>query len=302
VVLVNFRPGVMERLGLGYEDLRRENPSLVYACASGFGADSPYKDLPGQDLLLQASTGLAAVTGQAGGPPVAAGAAVVDQHGAALLAMGILGALHHRATTGEGQQVEVTMAQAGLDLQAEPLLYHLNGAVVERPRVPLGSSFHEAPYGFYPVRDGHVALSLSPIRQVSAALGDPPDLEPYLDPRDALERREEIYEVLRPLLCDFTVAGLVDLLREHHVWCAPVNDYDAALAEPFMQHLDPVEEVDHPQAGPVRLLRHPVRYSTGTAQSRRLPPALGQHTDEVLREAGLDEERIGRLRADGVIG
>jgi crotonobetainyl-CoA:carnitine CoA-transferase CaiB-like acyl-CoA transferase len=302
VVLVNFRPGVMERLGLGYEDLRRENPSLVYACASGFGADSPYKDLPGQDLLLQASTGLAAVTGQAGGPPVAAGAAVVDQHGAALLAMGILGALHHRATTGEGQQVEVTMAQAGLDLQAEPLLYHLNGAVVERPRVPLGSSFHEAPYGFYPVRDGHVALSLSPIRQVSAALGDPPDLEPYLDPRDALERREEIYEVLRPLLCDFTVAGLVDLLREHHVWCAPVNDYDAALAEPFMQHLDPVEEVDHPQAGPVRLLRHPVRYSTGTAQSRRLPPALGQQTDEVLREAGLDEERIGRLREDGVIG
>jgi crotonobetainyl-CoA:carnitine CoA-transferase CaiB-like acyl-CoA transferase len=302
VVLVNFRPGVMERLGLGYDDLRADNPSVVYACASGYGSDSPYRDLPGQDLLLQASTGLAAVTGQAEGPPVAAGAAVVDQHGAALLAMGILGALHQRTVTGEGQQVEVTMAQAGLDLQAEPLLYHLNGAAVQRPVVPLGSAFHEAPYGFYPVRDGHVALSLSPMRQVSAALGDPPELEPYLDPRDALERREEIYAALSPLLREFTVAGLVDLLRAHRVWCAPVNDYDSALAEPFMQHLDPIEDVDHPEAGRIRLLRHPVRYGSGTAQARRLPPALGEHTDEVLREVGLDAERLCRLHKAGVIG
>jgi len=302
VVLVNFRPGVMERLGLAEQDLRRENPTLVYACGSGYGSDGPYRDLPGQDLLLQATTGLAAVTGRAEGPPVAAGAAVVDQHAASLLAMGVLGALHHRTATGEGQKVEVTMAQAALDLQAEPLLYRLNGGLVERPSVPLGSSFHEAPYGFYPVRDGHVALSLSPMRQVSAALDDPPELEPYLDPRDALQRREEIYAALAPLLRGYTVEALVDLLRGHGVWCAPVNDYAAAVSEPFVQHLDPLERVDHPQAGPVTLLRHPVGYSSGRARTRRPPPALGEHTDEVLREVGVDADRVRRLRDLGVVG
>jgi crotonobetainyl-CoA:carnitine CoA-transferase CaiB-like acyl-CoA transferase len=302
VVLVNFRPGVMERLGLGEEQLRQANPSLVYACGSGYGSDSPHRDLPGQDLLLQATTGLAAMTGPADGPPVAAGAAVVDQHAASLLAMGVLGALHHRTATGQGQRVEVTMAQAALDLQAEPLLYRLNGGLVERPRVPLGSSFHEAPYGFYPVRDGHVAMSLSPMRQVSAALGDPPELQPYLDPRDALRKREEIYAALAPLLRGYTVAGLVDLLRSHGVWCGPVNDYESAVTEPFVRHLDPLEEVDHPQAGPIRLLRHPVAYSSGTARTRRPPPALGEHTDEVLAEVGVSSERIRRLRQLGVIG
>jgi crotonobetainyl-CoA:carnitine CoA-transferase CaiB-like acyl-CoA transferase len=302
VVLVNFRPGVMERLGLGYDDMRRVKPALIYACASGYGSESPYRDLPGQDLLFQASTGLASVTGSADGPPVAAGAAVVDQHGASLLAMGILAALHHRHATGEGQKVEVTMAQAGLDLQAEPLLYHLNGAVVERPSVPLASSFHEAPYGFYPVRDGHVALSLSPMRQVSAALGNPVELEPFLDPEVALERREDIYAALRPLLAEFTVAALVEHLRTHGVWCSPVNDYDAALAEPFMTYLDPIQQVEHPEAGEVRLLRHPVRYSSGDARARRLPPGLGEHTEEVLAEMGFSSERVRTLQASGAVG
>lgn len=302
VVLVNFRPGVMERLGLGYEDLSAENPDLIYAIASGYGADSPYRTLPGQDLLMQATTGLAAATGQGEGPPVAAGAAIVDQHGAALLAMGILGALHRRSVTGEGERVEVTMVQAGLDLQTEPLLYHLNGAVVERPSVPLASSFHEAPYGFYPVRDGYVALSLSPMRTISAALGSPPELDPYLDPADALSRREDIYKALCPLLSDFTVASLLELFRSHGIWCAPVNDYDAVVRDPAVEFLEPIERIDHPVAGQVSLLKHPVRYGSGVPTARRLPPALGQDTDEVLAEAGYDTARVRALQAVGAVG
>lgn len=302
VVLVNFRPGVLDRLGFSYEELARENPDLIYACASGYGSDSPYRNLPGQDLLLQAVTGLASVTGPAQGPPVAAGAAVIDQHSASLLAMGVLGALHHRSRTGEGQRVEVTMVQAGLDLQAEPFLYHLNGAVVERPGVPLASSFHEAPYGFYQVQDGHIALSLSPLRLISAALGDPETLEPYLDPELALRRREEIYSALRPLLTGFTVAGLLELFRRHGVWCSPVNDYDAVMKDPLIMHLDPVEVVDHPAAGRVSLLRHPVTYSSGVTTARRLPPSLGQDTEDVLAELGYDTDRTRALQSAGAIG
>jgi crotonobetainyl-CoA:carnitine CoA-transferase CaiB-like acyl-CoA transferase len=216
--------------------------------------------------------------------------------------MGILGALHRRSVTGEGERVEVTMVQAGLDLQTEPLLYHLNGAVVERPSVPLASAFHEAPYGFYPVSDGYVALSLSPLRTISAALGNPSELDPYLDPADALVRREEIYTALRPLLRDFSVAALLELFRSHGIWCAPVNDYDAVVHDPAVQYLEPIEQIDHPVAGQVSLLRHPVRYGSGAATARRLPPALGQDTDDVLAEAGYDTDRVRALQAVGAVG
>ncbi len=301
VVLANFRPGVMERLGLSYDDLSQENPGLIYAEASGYGTDSPYRDLPGQDLLLQATAGLAAATGPRDGPPIAAGSAVVDQHAASLLAMGILGALHGRMRTGHGQRLEVTMVEAALDLQAEPLLYHLNGAVVERPDVPLASSFHEAPYGFYQVSDGYVALSLSPIRLISDVLGSPEELEPYLDPAVALTSREEIYRALSPLLTHFSRSELIELFRSRGVWCAPVNDYEALVEDPVIGYLDPIQTIDHPEAGRVRLLKHPIRFSESPTNVRRTPPRLGQDTQQVLAEAGLSEEEVEQLTKTGVV-
>jgi crotonobetainyl-CoA:carnitine CoA-transferase CaiB-like acyl-CoA transferase len=292
VALVNFRPGVMERLGLGYEELSRDNERLIYACASGYGSDSPSRLLPGQDLLLQATAGLAAVTGPADGYPVAAGAAIVDQHAAALLAIGVLGALHGRERTGKGQRLEVTMVEAALDLQAEPLLYHLNGATVRRPDVPLASAFHEAPYGFYQLQDGYVVLSLSPLATISAALGDPEELQPYLDPAVAFEQREEIYRALSPLLTGFTKAELLQQFRDKGIWCAPVNSYDEALADDAIAYLEPIQEIDHPSAGKVKLLRHPIRYSSGAATVRQMPPALGEHTAEILAEIGIGKEDV----------
>jgi crotonobetainyl-CoA:carnitine CoA-transferase CaiB-like acyl-CoA transferase len=301
VLVENFRPGVMERLGLGHEALRAKHPRLIYASASGYGTDSPYRGLPGQDLLLQAMTGLAHVTGQAGQPPTAAGAAVVDQHAATLLALGIAGALYHRSRTGEGQRLEVSMVQAALDLQAEPVTYDINGGTVERPNAPVASAFHEGPYGFYPTRDGHVALSLSPIALIRKALGGPEELAPFEDPAVAFEQREEIYRALCPLLEDFTTAALVEHLQEHGIWCAPVNDYATALADPVVAHLEPVIELDHPEAGPVRLLKHPIRYDSGEFTVRHQPPSIGQHTDEALRQAGYSDDEIARLRDAGAI-
>ncbi len=301
VMVENFRPGVMERFGLAYEQVRRVNPRVIYVAASGYGEDGPYRDLPGQDLLVQALAGLAAATGREGDVPMPAGAAIVDQHGAALLAMGVLGALLHRERTGEGQRIEVTLMQAALDLQMEPITYYLNGGLVRRPREPLGSAFHAAPYGVYETGDGYIALSLSPIRDVGAALGNPPELAPYEDPRLALVKKDEIYRALAPLLRNRTTGELVELFRAHGVWVAPVNGYDEVFQDPGVRHLDPLMEVNHRRAGKVRMLKHPVRYSSGEPRVRRVPPEVGEHTEEILAELGYSRQEMDRLRQSGAI-
>jgi crotonobetainyl-CoA:carnitine CoA-transferase CaiB-like acyl-CoA transferase len=286
VVVENFRPGVMDRLGLSYDAARTVRPDIIYASASGYGADSPFRDLPGQDLLIQALSGLGWLTGRRDQEPVSAGAAVVDQHGAALLAMGLLAALLHRERTGEGQRIEVTMLQAALDLVTEPVVYRLNGARIERPVEPVADTFHAAPYGYYRTRDGHVAISMTPIAKLRQALDGATELEGLEDPAIAFTERDRIRARLGPLIEKRSTDELVALLRSHGVWCTPVNTLDAALADPALRHLQPVLEMEHPRAGTVKVLVHPVRYSAGEPELRYTPPEVGQHTQEVLLELG----------------
>ena len=296
VVVENFRPGVMDRLGLGYVNLRKINPRIVYASGSGYGSDGPYSHLPGQDLLIQAISGLGANTGTEGEGPTVSAAAVVDQHSASLLAMGILGALVHRARTGEGQRVELVMMQAALDLQTEPVVYHLNGTMIKRPKNRVADTFHSVPYGFYATSDGHLAISMAPIKAISEVLGSPAELAPYEDPSIAFTKRDEIRAALDRYFRRRPTAEWVELLRAHDVWCAPVNSLKETFEDVAVQHIAPVLEFDHPRAGHVRVLKHPVRYSSGEATLRRTPPELGEHTEEVLTELGCTAEEIAAMR------
>lgn len=301
VLVQNFRPGVIDKFGLDYETVKDVKSDIIYVSASGYGEDSPYAHLPGQDLLVQAMAGLVAATGRAGELPTPAGAAVVDQHGAALLAMGVLAALLHRERTGEGQKLEVTMLQAALDLQMEPVVYWLNGGKLERPWTGLATTFHPAPYGIYQTQDGYLALSITPIKVIREALGGPAELEMYEDPALAMDQREEIYRALNPIIRGRTTEAWLDLLRARGVWCAPVNDYEHVFADPAVQHLDPVMEVEHPRAGRVRLLKHPVQFGAGEPELRRMPPSVGEDSDDILAELGYSPEHIQRLRSDHAI-
>src|SRR6202022_516877 len=173
VVTENFRPGVMEKLGLGYEALRRRNPALIYASATGYGPDGPYAKRPGQDLLAQALFGMMAITGQAASGPRPVGVSAIDHHGAALFAMGILAALFRRERTGKGCRVDASLMQAALDLQAESLVAWLNAP--KRPATVgayrhVAGWYYAAPYGVYATRNGHLAVSLCPLQALAGII------------------------------------------------------------------------------------------------------------------------------------
>jgi crotonobetainyl-CoA:carnitine CoA-transferase CaiB-like acyl-CoA transferase len=249
---------------------------------------------------MQAFSGLAWISGRADQAPVPVGTAVVDQHGATLLALGVLAALLERQRSGQGLHVELSMLQAALNLQKEPVHYWLNGAPLERSPTPLAGTFHPAPYGTYATRDGHLVLSLAPMGLLAEAL-ELPALRRWESVRWPFEDREAIARLVESAMTRRTTAEWLERLLPMGVWAAPINSYAQTFADPATRAADVVEEIEHPVAGHVRLLRFPLGFSTGRPATHRPPPAPGQHTDEVLREAGLGAADIAGLRAAGTI-
>jgi crotonobetainyl-CoA:carnitine CoA-transferase CaiB-like acyl-CoA transferase len=290
----------MARFGLDYERAAAINPRLIYVSASAYGEQSPYRDRPGQDLLLQAMSGLAHISGRAGQPPTPVGTAVVDQHGAVLLALGVVSALLDRARTGRGLHLEVSMLRAALDLQLEILTYFLNGARMEKSPTSLASMFHPGPYGVYATKDGHLVLSMSPLPVLQEALGLP-ELAPHAKVPHNFAAREEIARILEPVMRTRTTAEWVEYLVPRGVWAAPVLSHAETFADPAVRAADAVEEIHHPVAGPLRLLRFPIEFSSGRATVRRPPPMAGEHSGEVLGELGYGDAEIRRLREQGVV-
>jgi crotonobetainyl-CoA:carnitine CoA-transferase CaiB-like acyl-CoA transferase len=300
VLVENYRPGVLERLGFGYEDMKAVNPRLVYCSCSGYGSSGPYLKRPGQDLLLQAMSGMTMLSGGADAPPTPVGSAIVDQHAAALAAFGVVSALHGRQRTGLGALVESNLLNAALDLQIEPFTYYMNkGPLWPRTDPPVGSRFHPAPYGVYRTADGWIAISLTPTAQMAVALEYPP-LAAFNDPKDPMRRRDDIHRMVYERVQTRTTAEWMEAFDAHNIWYAPVNDYEQVEADPQVAHNGMITTIQHPDAGEVRLLAHPVRYDGKAPPLRRLPPRQGEHTREILAELGYQASEIDALSDSGI--
>jgi crotonobetainyl-CoA:carnitine CoA-transferase CaiB-like acyl-CoA transferase len=288
VVVENFRPGVMARLGLGYDDFKAKNPRIIYASSSGYGQEGPYSKRPGQDLLIQALSGLMFLTGRKGEPPTACGIGITDQYTALHIAIGILAALAHRAETGAGQKIEVDLFSCTVAMQQQELTYFLNhGTLPERPEENLGSVWATAPFGIYGTADGHIAIAMTPCPVLAGALG-----LAWLEEFDTLDKmiasRAEIYSGLSEHLSGNTSAHWIDMLLEHDVWCAPVQTYEQLVEDPQVAHNELFWDVPVGAGeGSFRTPGSPLQFSLTPAEIRHGVPRAGQHTSEFFSETDL---------------
>jgi crotonobetainyl-CoA:carnitine CoA-transferase CaiB-like acyl-CoA transferase len=296
VVIQNFRPGVMDRQGFGPADVRRLNPGVVYASISGYGEDGPWVDLPGQDLLAQARSGLLWLTGSRDDPPMPMGLAVADMLAGNALAQGILAALVRRGRTGEGALVETSLLEALLDFQFEVLTTHLNdgGRMPQRAAVGGAHAYLGAPYGVYPTADGWLALAMTPSLERLAGLMGIAGMERWFgDPKAALRDRDAIKAVIAGAVARQTTAHWLGLLQPADIWCAEVLDWPGLMEQAAFRRLGMVQHITGPGVS-LDTLRGPVRIDGQGLTSPRAAPALGEGRDRITAEFGLMPEVAGQ--------
>jgi crotonobetainyl-CoA:carnitine CoA-transferase CaiB-like acyl-CoA transferase len=304
IFLENRRPGVMDRLGLGYDALSARNPRLIYASISGFGQTGPYASRGGFDLIAQAMSGLMSVTGEAGRPPAKAGFPVTDVGAGMFCAYGILSALHARERTGRGQRIDTSLFETGIAWSVWQSAKYLGTG--ESPG-PMGS-MHPlgTPYQAFKTRDSYViigATSQSLYPRLCRLL----EREDLIDdPRFAtqvgrMDHAQELADLIEQETAKRSTAEWLDLLNESGIPCGPIYSIAEMMDDPQAQARQMVLEVEHPAAGSIRTIGNPVKLSETPWQYRRPAPRLGEQNEEILRELGYEPEDIQELRADGVV-
>jgi formyl-CoA transferase len=299
VLVHNFRPEVMRRLGLDYQALHERNPCLIYASGSGFGPTGPYQHKGGQDILAQAMSGMMMTNAAKGGPPHKVNNPIGDFTAGMILVQGILLALLARAKTGQGQEVTSCLLDGMIASQLQEATFLLNtGRMINWGYLPMGNPF--------PTADGYIAVvgafRPNPLRDLCQVLGVD-DLS--ADPRFAtdaarLEHGEALKELLAEAFRAKTSAEWLEELEAADILCSPINTLEEALLDPQVAHNGMIIELEHPH-GRVRTIGSPVKLSETPASVRHAPPLLGQQNDEILAELGYSPERIARLRADRVV-
>ena len=304
VVIESFRPGVVDRLGLGYEQIKAINPQIVYCSISGFGQHGPYAQRPGVDGILQGMGGIMSVTGEKGRPPSKAGTLVADMTTGIIAAKSVLAALFYRERTKIGQKIEICLLDVMLALQALNMgEYLISGKVPDR----YGS---EAPYacpnGAYQTKDGYIMVAAYVDKRWKALcriigredLIANPD---YATNPKRVENRVKLNEMIDEVFRKKTSKEWLVILGEADIICGPINNYEDLVNDPQVKENEMIIEVPHPTAGKVRMVGFAPKYSASPLAVHHSPPLLGQHTREILGEYGYKTAMIDKLLAEKVI-
>jgi CoA:oxalate CoA-transferase len=289
VMIQNFRPGVIDKIGLGYEAVRALNPRLVYGEITGYGNHGPWRTKPGQDLLVQSLSGLPYLNGDANQPPVPFGLAVADMMAGAHLVQGLLATLVRRGITGLGGKVEVSLLESILDLQFEVLTTYLNdgGKPPQRSAVNNAHAYLGAPYGIYATADGYLALAMGSILRLGELL-DCPALATYTDPGSLFDQRDEIKSILVHHLKHQTTQHWLSILEPADIWCADVLTWDSLFAHEAFRSLDMIQTVvresDSQSGTTMRTTRCPIRIDGELLTSSLPAPRIGEHNQLITEE------------------
>ena len=301
IVVENFRPGVMERLGYGYATLKKINPKIIYCSASGWGSDGPYLKRPGQDLLVQSVSGAIMTSGKKSDGPVALGTALCDQVNAFNCVYAILAALYFREKTGIGQEIQTNLLSSAIAFQMQDYFTIQNlGVQFERPESGIGHPGNPAPFGTYKTKDGYLAIAMNPFDILVEALGDP-SLLVYNDKQVLFDKRDEIYYRIQAVTITKTTEDWLTIMLGYDLWVAQVNDQSAVANDPQVIHNNTFVNIQHPKAGNLKVTNIPFTMSETPGAITRPSPMIGEHGPEILKELGYDEAAIETLLNDKII-
>ncbi len=307
ILVENFTPGTMERLGLSYEEVKEHNPRIIYVAGSGFGQYGPYANKPAFDVIVQAMGGVMSITGEEGGPPMRPGVSYGDIAAGLFLCIAALAALQERNKSREGQFVDVSMLDSQITVQENAFVRYLNTGEIPHP---LGTRHPViTPFQAFQTKDGYIAVALRggvkdqwPLFCAAIERVDLID-----DPRfeDGWERTQN-YKDLEPILTDVmktrTTREWVEELEQAGIPCGPVNTIDQAAGDPQVAARDMIIEVEHPEAGKFGVVNTPFKFSRTPYKVERASPELGEHTHEILNKLlGMTKEEISKLEDSGAI-
>ncbi|HEX4021690.1 MAG TPA: CaiB/BaiF CoA-transferase family protein [Acidobacteriaceae bacterium] len=292
VMLENFRPGVIEKLGFDYDSMTKINPRIICGEITGYGKVGPWKNKPGQDLLVQSLSGLPWLNGDADDFPVPFGIAIADLFAGAHLTQGILACLVRRGITGKGGKVEVSLMESILDFQFEVLTTYMNDGekLPRRSEINNAHAYLGAPYGIYATSDGFISLAMGSVVRIGELLACKPLLE-YSDTKALFDRRDEIKRILADHLKTNSTAHWLSILEPADVWCSDVFTWHTLFSHEAFRVLDMVQEVNRRDGVSMRTTRCPIRIDGKLLKSKRGAPRLGENTQQLVGEFHLADSK-----------
>ena len=288
IITQNFRPGVIERIGLDYEKVKKINPKIVYGSITGYGDKGPWKSLPGQDLLAQSRSGLVWLNGNGDQAPTPMGLAAADMFAGHFLVQGLVAAMVKVLKTGIGSHVQTSLMEALLDFQFEVLTTYLNNGM----RKPKRSSYNNAhaylaaPYGIYKTSDSYIAISMTPIPKLGELI-NLDSIKQYEKPEDAFEKRDEIKKLIGEYIVKETTQHWLDILQPADVWCSEVLDWEKMLESEGFKVIDMLQRIKRFDGLDIETLRCPIRFNDEIFKSEVAAPLIGQHTKQISEEFSL---------------